>query len=81
MMRWNRRMLSDMSGGWIEANTVVGDWLIEPCGEGYAAWWSPIWRGDDVLVGRYKTERGAKRGCRCYARRIAAEFARVGAEE
>lgn len=80
-MQWESRVFSDGSGGWIEASTAVGTWLVEPRGEGYAAWWTPIWRGDDVLVGRFKTQRAAKRGCLCYARRMAAKFTKVGGAE
>lgn len=78
-MRWGKR--KDGGSRYAEAKTPVGSWLVEPIHDGYAAWWYPKWGYDEVYIGTYKTERAAKNGCVRYARRLAAQFAKLGAEE
>lgn len=81
-MKWEHRMLSDGSGtGWLQADTPVGEWCVEPAlrGEGFAATWFPSFvECAEVPIGRYKTEGAAKGACKRYAKRMAAAFKALG---
>lgn len=80
-MKWERRTCDDGSGGWLQADTPVGEWVVESAlrGDGFTATWFPSFAEcAEVPIGRYKTEGAAKGGCKRYAKRMAAAFKALG---
>lgn len=80
-MKWVHHMLCDFSGSFLQADTPVGEWCVEPAlrGEGFTATWFPPFVGVvEVPIGHYKTEGAAKGACKRYAKRMAAAFKALG---
>lgn len=74
-MRWEIRKFHDGSSSWLQADTPVGEWAIEECGETFAAYWLPSWAtSDEVKIGTYRTQGAAKGAIKRYAKRMAAAF-------
>lgn len=79
-MKWEPRVSSDGSGGWLEASSPVGEWAVSERRDGRfnAVWYPLLGNGGEVEIGRYKTEGTAKAACKRYAKRMAAAFKTFG---
>lgn len=79
-MIWRNEKSGDGSGGWLQCDTPVGEWVIDDYkGDGFAAIWFPAWCSCcEVTIGKYKTQGAAKGAAKRYAKRMAAAFKEMG---
>lgn len=79
-VKWLPHKCDDGSGGWIQADTPVGEWVIDNLHGPHRAIWYPAWcQCCEVVIGDFKTAGAAKGACKRYAKRMAASFRQMGA--
>lgn len=77
-MKWEPDQCDDGEGDpWIKSDTPVGEFVIDQTWDGsrfVAHWWPAFVSGDEVLIGQYVSQSGAKKAVKRYAKRMAKAF-------